>query len=181
MQEQEENDDVDGSFFGTVKDMAQSISMSLEDLKSLPKNQLKRQIKNNLDKSMVQVISSTIPQMKKLRFLDPLVTFGRKSYVTQLQGRSCIQALRVRLNMIAVYGNYHGDISMRRTCPHCEETDDTTEHLVECPIFHSTLKPTLLNQMSNTETWKQILEIINFNMDHRLETCSWTRKQAKKK
>ena len=112
VQEQEENDDVDGSFFGTVKDMAQSISMSLEDLKSLPKNQLKRQIKNNLDKSMVQVISSTIPQMKKLRFLDPLVTFGRKSYVTQLQGRSCIQALRVRLNMIAVYGNYHGDISM---------------------------------------------------------------------
>ena len=37
--EQEENNDVDESFFGTVAEMARIIDISLDDLKELPKNQ----------------------------------------------------------------------------------------------------------------------------------------------
>ena len=156
--------------------MARSINVSLDDLKTLPKNQLKKLIKSKLDERMVNVFNSTIPRMTKLRFMEKPATFKRKLYVTLMRGKETIQVLRIRLNMITVYDNYHGDITMRRTCPHCEEVDDTTEHLIECPILHSSLTSDLIKQCSNIETWRQILEIVCYNMDHRLETCSWTRK-----
>ena len=68
--EQEENSDVEGSFFGTVKGMAESIDVVIDDLKSLPKSQLKKLIKKKLNERMKKVISATIPRMKKLRFIE---------------------------------------------------------------------------------------------------------------
>ena len=178
--EQEENNDVDGSFFGTVAEMARSINVSLDDLKRLPKKQLKKLLKERLNERMVQVINSTIPHMTKLRFIERSAKFERKLYVTQLKGKEAVESLRVRLNMTTIYDNYHGDISMRRSCPHCEEVDDTTEHLFECPVFDSTLTSNLLNNIDNMEVWRQMLEMVKFNMDHRTDTCSWTRNKGKK-
>ena len=176
--DQEENHDVDDSFYGTVAEMAKTIGVTLDDLKNLTKSKLKNVIKSRLDERMEHVINLTIPKMTKLRFMKQPATFERKSYIKQLSGTESIQVLRVRLNMVVIYGNYHGDVTMKRTCEHCEEADDTTEHLIECPILHSSLSSSLISQSCSTETWKQILEMVNFNMNHRAETCSWTRKQT---
>ena len=60
------------------------------------------------------VIKLTIPWMTKLRFLNEALTFNRKLYVTQLKGNKTIKVLRVILNIMTIYDNYHGDITMKR-------------------------------------------------------------------
>ena len=178
--EQESNNDLEDSFFGTVLTMAQSIAIPLKDLKSLPKNQLKKLIKKKLNERMTKIIAATVPQMTKLRFIDKPQAFERQPYVTQLKGDEAIQALRTKLNMVAIYGNYHGDITMRRLCPYCEKEDDTTEHLLDCLEIQSTITSKDIQNNNNTETWKQVLEVIKFNMDHRTEKCSWQRDKKTK-
>ena len=117
---------------------------------------------------MYKVVSLTIPRMTKLRFVKVGENkFKRKEYIIKLQGSEAIQALRCRMNMIQIYGNYHNDITLRRLCPHCEMADDTTEHLLTCKVFHSTVSQKDLFDEQNIEVWKQILEIINFNLKHR--------------
>ena len=69
--------------------------------------------------------------------------------------------------MIQIYGNYHGDITLQRLCPHCEEEDDTTEHLLSCKVFQSSLKYDHLKNECNGELWRQILEMVTFNLKHR--------------
>ena len=160
--------------------MAQSIAIPLKDLKSLPKNQLKKLIKKKLNERMTKIIAATVPQMTKLRFIDKPQAFERQPYVTQLKGDEAIQALRTKLNMVAIYGNYHGDITMRRLCPYCEKEDDTTEHLLDCLEIQSTITSKDIQNNNNTETWKQVLEVIKFNMDHRTEKCSWQRDKKTK-
>ena len=177
--EQENENDLDGSFFGTVKDMALSIDLSLDDLKSLKKSQLKKQIKKKLNDRMLQVISATIPRMTKLRFLNIPNSFERKQYISYLSGKETIETIRVRLNMIVIYDNYHGDVTLKRLCLHCEGADDTTEHLIECPVFHSTLSSNLISNESNVNTWRQLLEIIRVNMDYRTSSSSWKRTKKK--
>ena len=45
------------------------------------------------------------------------------------------EALKVRLNMVNIYGNYKKDLSKKRFCPHCSNERDTTEHLIRCSAF----------------------------------------------
>ena len=39
--------------------------------------------------------------------------------------------------MIDIHGNYRGNVTLRRLCAHCEEEEDTTEHLPSCKVFLS--------------------------------------------
>ena len=84
------------------------------------------------------------------KFLKIRKDFQRKSYITNLRGSDAIQVLRCRLNMIPIYGNYHNDITLMRLCPHCEEEAATTEHLVSCKVFHSTIAPEHLCNDTNS-------------------------------
>ena len=167
--EQEENNDLDGSFFGTVTKMADMTGVTIEQVKTLEKGPLKKLIKSKLNTRMLKVISCAHPQMSKMRFLRQSDTFYRKKYIVHLKGKETIQALRTRLNMIPIYGNYRGDLNLKRLCPHCEESDDTTEHILNCKMFHSTLSSDDIYNDSNVETWKQILEVTNFNLEHRTD------------
>lgn len=169
VEEQDENHDVEGSFFGTVLSMAQTLGISVEELQTEEKSKLKKLIKSKLDERMLKVISCALPQMTKMRFLQPSEIFQRKNYVVQMKGKEAIEALRMRLNMIPVYGNYRGDLNMRRLCPHCEDNDDTTEHILNCEKFHSMVTSDNIYDDRNIETWKQILEVTNFNLDHRTD------------
>lgn len=68
----------------------------------------------------------------KLRFLKP-GKFERASYFHRFTSDDAQMILKIRLNMVNIYGNYKSDIRKKRTCPHCKQNSDTTEHLVECP------------------------------------------------
>ena len=134
---------------------------------------------NKVNGWMLQVISATIPRMMKLRFLNISNSFERKQYISYLSGKETRETLRVRLNMIVIYDNYHGDVTLKRLCLHCEGADDTTEHLIECPVFHSTLSSNLISNESNVNTWRQLLEIIHVNMDYQTSSSSWKRTKKK--
>ena len=175
--QQETNNDVYESFYGTVVDMTTTIGIKIDDLKFLPKQQLKKLIKTKLNQRMVALLTASIPLMTKLRFLHvpEANNFDRKQYIIYMKGKEAVDALRIILNMVVVYGNYRGDINMSRLCPHCKARDDTTEHLVDCVSFHSmvTSKDLYRNNCFNKETWRQILEVVTFNMAHRTESPGW--------
>ena len=180
MDDQEKYDDLDGSFFGTVKLMAESIDLCIQDLKTLPKQQLKKQIKNKLNERMKKIVRATIPKMKKMRFITEPTEFSRKSYIGKLRGNEAVEALRLKLNMVVIYGNYHGDITLNRLCPHCESDDDSTEHLLDCPVLESSVTSQNICNDDNIQTWKQVLEIQRFNIEHRADTASWLKKFLRK-
>lgn len=83
--------------------------------------------------------------------------------------------------MVAIYDNFHGDLTLKRTCPYCEVEDDTTEHLLDCKTFDSTISSKDLQNDNNIETWRQLLEVVNVNTQHRQgEKVSWTKNRRKK-
>ncbi len=167
VEEQEQTNDLEGSFFGTVLEMTKSIGVTIKQIKHMKKSSLKKLIKNKLNERMCRIVSLAIPKMTKLRFIVKPHEFKRKKYIVNLKGNEAIQALRCRLNMIQIYGNYHGDITLQRLCPHCEEEDDTTEHLLNCKVFHTSIHHEHLKNEHNSEMWRQILEMVNFNLKHR--------------
>ena len=79
-------------------------------------------------------------------------------------------ALKTGLNMLPVFANYKGDVTMDRTCVHCKMADDNTEHLVECRQLGETiLKREDICDDGNPELWKLINERIQYNLNTRKE------------
>ena len=108
-------------------------------------------------------------RMQKSRFQSVPTKLERKKYIQNLSGTEVLKTLKTRLNMQPIYGNFKCDITKERLCQHCNEKDDTTEHLISCKIFTTGLDPEMLKNEENYEMWKQINELIEFNLDNRLE------------
>ena len=67
-----------------------------------------------------------------------------------------------------MYDNYKGDYRLPRMCPHCEQEEDTTEHLVECEALGpSCFHREDMKNDQNIELWKQMIERIQVNMKWR--------------
>jgi hypothetical protein len=82
-----------------------------------------------------------------------------------MAGSDAMKTLKTRLNMIPIYGNFRGDVCLRRLCVHCKEQEDTTEHLVSCKVFgNNNINPPHLQNDNNEELWKQINELIDSNL-----------------
>ena len=62
--------------------------------------------------------------MNKLRFLGQQKEFERKKYIIQIDADSAVQVMKTRLNMLLIYDNYKGDVSLSRPCPLCSMADD---------------------------------------------------------
>ena len=59
-------------------------------------------------------------------------------------------------------------MTLKRLCPHCEEEDDTTEHLISCEVFENNVfSPADLRNDSNKELWSRINELVDVNMANR--------------
>ena len=165
--EQKSNEDED-TFYNQVKKMVEEIGLSMDQIEGLKKNKLKEIVKEKIGKKMNKDVNETKKNMTKLRFIKDGNDYKIKKYIAQMQGHKAIQALKIRLNMIQIYGNYKADLCKRRLCPHCEMEDDTTEHLVECWVLNITnVNANDLQNDENEEMWKQLNEIVKINMDNR--------------
>ena len=103
--------------------------------------------------------------MKKLRFIQDPVVFQRKRYVQVMDGKSAIEVMKLRLNMVELYGNYKNNLALERLCPLCCNEEDTTEHLFTCnEISQKKINATQLSNEDNPELWRQINELVSFNM-----------------
>ena len=92
-----------------------------------------------------------------MRFVVVSEEYSRKQYLVKMRGTEALKTLKTRLNMISIYGNLKSDVTVRRLCVHCEEADDTTEHLISCKVFNNTIITTdHLTNDSNHELWRHI-------------------------
>ena len=163
---QQIDEDDDDSFYATVKSMLKSLKINIEDVKEMTKAELKKTVKERISECMINNFKKL--KMKKLRFVEEPAVFQRKRYLVEMNGKSSVQILKTRLNMIEIYGNYKHDLTLERLCPLCKEEEDTTEHLLSCPaVEQNKISPAQLKNDDNPELWRQINELIAYNMEKR--------------
>ena len=125
------HDEEDGTFYDETKKYFQRVNIDIKNVEAMLKSELKKQVKEELNKRMVEVIRKSI-HMTKLRFTSVPNKLEPKKYISSLSGTQALKTLKTRLNMQPIYGNYKGDITKQRLCQYCNEEDDTTEHLLSC-------------------------------------------------
>ena len=162
-QKQDEDND---TFYATVKVMTKSLDIDVDSVDAMSKEELKKEIKKQIGKKMVVVVNNQL-HLKKMRFVKEQIEFKRKKYIEEMDASAAVQVLKTRLNMLPIYGNYKGDLSLPRPCPLCKLEDDTTEHMVMCKeIEDSNLSPENLME-EDAEMWTQINEVLHHNIEKR--------------
>ena len=163
IKEQETNGEK-GTWYADVWRQMKILGINAEEVGESLKSTLKRTVKERIGERMAQVINESKKTSTKMRFANCAV-FRTKDYITYSAGHDVLKTLKTRLNMHEIYGNYKGNYELRRLCPHCREEDDTTEHLLMCPILGpANFSVKDLRNDDNTELWKQINERIGANI-----------------
>ena len=163
---QQRVDEEDDTFYDTVKRMASSLNIDIKDVDNLTKAELKKKVKSRIGEQMVKAIKQA--KMKKLRFIKDPEVFERKKYVQMMDAKAAIEVMKIRLNMIELYGNFKANLTLERLCPLCKRHDDTTEHLITCKeINQNKINVAQLSNEDNPELWRQINELVSLNMEKR--------------
>ena len=164
--EQSQMSDSD-TFYADVSEMSSSLQIELSDVEELSKHQLQKLLKSKIDNSMAEVVRKSLG-FRKMRFVEMPDRFMKKEYVDLMNGHDTIEVIKIRLNMVQIYGNYKHNLALPRLCPYCNEVDDTTEHLVSCHVLGvGNICPQDFINDNNCEMWAQVLEVVRFNMNNR--------------
>ena len=96
-----------------------------------------------------------------------------------MDATSATQVIKTRLNMIRIYGNYKGDLTLPRPCPLCKMEDDTTEHLVSCQELGITINDFKILKKCKSKADTAIYEALlikklNPVLNHNLKKPGWT-------
>ena len=143
--------------------------IDIKSIASMKKSQLKKMVKEEIEKEMNRMIQKAAENMTKLRFVKGS-EFGRKPYLDGMDGHASLEILKTRLNMQRVYKNYKADMKLNKMCPYCGTEEDGTEHLVDCQEFGRTMLTSEdIRNTSNTQLWRQLNERITFNLRNRNE------------
>ncbi len=164
--EQSKMSDID-TFYADTCGMASSLKIKLTDIENLSKHQLQKLLRSNIDTNMADLVSKSLG-FRKMRFVKKPDRFMRKDYVDLMNGYDTIQAIKIRLNMIEIYGNFKHNLTLPRLCPYCNEVDDTTEHLVTCRVLGvGNVSPHDFINEDNCGLWTRVLEVVRFNLNNR--------------
>ena len=139
-------------------------------MKTSSKGELRTIIKKLINKSMVNSVTESL-KMTKLRFVNRPKTFGPKKYILEMDGFSAMQVIKTRLNMLPVYGNFKGDLTLPRLCVWCNEEDDTTEHFLTSSMGVCNISPGHMQNDDNIELWREINKIVEENITKREKNC----------
>ena len=135
--EQELSEENVGTWYTGVYEYLQMLKIDVNTVKESSKSTLKDIVKKQITERMAATMKEAKKKYKKMRFLN-CEEFKLRQYIKDGEGNDAIQALKTRLNMRELYGNYKGDYTLPRLCPYCQKEEDTTEHLVDCSVFGST-------------------------------------------
>ena len=163
-QQQDEEDD--DTFYNVTKQYFDRLNIDITSVTTMSKKELKNKLKQELNKRTINIIKKSL-HMSKLRFLSPPEALETAKYLKCLPGTEALKALKTRLNMQPVYGNFKGDLSKPRLCHYCSKEDDTTEHLLQCEVLKTELEVMDLFNETDPELWLQINELIEFNLKNR--------------
>ena len=150
------------TFYADVSEMSSSLQIELSDVEELSKHQLQKLLKSKIDNSMAEVVRKSLG-FRKMRFVKMPDRFMKKEYVDLMNGHDTIEVIKIRLNMVQIYGNYKHNLALPRLCPYCNEVDDTTEHLVSCRVLGvGNICPQDFINDNNCEMRAQVLEVVRF-------------------
>ena len=166
---EQEREGEEGTWFASVCKCLRQLKMDTDMVKTSSKSEVKKTVKKKIAERMTTIMTESKDKFTKMRFLNCEV-FELKEYIKWGRGEDALDTLKTRLNMREIYGNYKGNYTLGRTCPYCQEEDDTTEHLICCSAFGPSnfTKEDLCND-KNIELWKQINERVAANMKWRDE------------
>ena len=155
----------DGSFYEDTQSVMRMLELTGVD--EMKKDELKKTIKDKVRLKMEEEIRTMVEKSRKLRFLKN-VTFRQAPYFQCVGGEDANLILKLRLNMVDVYGNFKGDITKRRLCLHCKECMDSTEHMVQCSKVSGT-KEQYVDILSeqDSEEWIPLLKVVKENLNGR--------------
>ena len=153
------------SFGNKVKEEAAAIGIT--NITELSKSELKKQVKESVKRRMEEEISREAEKSSKLRFLTQPITLECADYINELPGDEAVDVLKLRLNMVNIHGNYKGDITKKRWCPHCEERRDTTEHFITCSKIGGNEAGEEVLYTKDAVSWKGVMNEIRTNLERR--------------
>lgn len=154
-----------GSFYEDVQVLGEELN--LKDIHEMEKAELKTAIKNEVKKRMKKEIEVAAEGSTKLRFIRT-TEFQQASYFQHYGSEDAKLILKMRLNMVDVYGNFKGDITKKRLCSHCKEHLDTTEHLVQCrKVSGAVVGGESVLRDPDSKEWKELLKVVRTNLGSR--------------
>ena len=169
--EQEENDE-EFTWYDVVAKYLSAIDMNPTMVRTLSKSELKKKVKEQLNKRMVSVIRQRKEHSSKMRFVS-CEELKRKKYIINSEGNQTIETMKTRMNMLPVYGNYKNEVKLSVMCPYCSCQEDTTEHLLQCEAWGSSnFQDEDLCNEENVSMWTQINERIHLNFKWRSQRTS---------
>ena len=175
----EADDDEDETIYQTTKKKLEHYKIDINQIAEMSKSELKKLVKSRIGEDMEKIIGEAAEKMTKLRFIKDY-RCRRKEYMEKMGGFESIHTLKTRLNMLPVYANYKGDLSMESTCMICQNTEDNTEHLVECSGLGETiLTREDLQDDGNEQLWKLINERTKYNLESRKKKEKEGRKRTR--
>ena len=154
------------SFANQVREEAAAIGIM--NITDLTKSELKKKVKEAVKGRMEEEISKEAGRSSKLRFITQPITLERADYINELTGDEAVDVLKMRLNMINIHGNFKGDITKKRRCPHCEEEKDTTEHFITCSKMEGGReKGEEVLYSKEACKWREVMNVIRMNLERR--------------
>ena len=120
-----------GCWMEQTKEICQEYNINITNITEYTKDKLKQVVKGKIKESLKEEIQKLAKEKTKLRFLK---NFDQENYIEELQFEDSIEMLKIRLNMIETKSNYKGTFKTEFICELCKETEDTTEHLLDCKI-----------------------------------------------
>ena len=175
MDQIEADDDEDETIYQTTKQKMDYYNIDISKIAEMSKSELKNLVKSRIGEEMEKITKVAAEKMTKLRFIKDFKC-TRKKYMEEMGGFESIQTLKTRLNMLPVYANYKGDLSMESTCMLCQKAEDNTEHLLECSALGETvLSRKDLQDDGNAQLWRLINEKTKYNLENRPKSSKWTK------
>jgi len=163
LDEQIENE-VEKCWYSELLDITKIYEIEIEQANELSKDQWRKYVTLAIERKSERELKE---EGKKSRFVNNV---KRKKYVDELNKKNVKIAMKVRLNMIEVKGNFKGSFSSEDMwCPICRECEDTTEHVFECKVSERIDKQVTKNNIYDEDSTivKNIAEYVEKAMEMR--------------
>ena len=150
----------EGCWYEGVKETCRTYDITVEEIREWSKHECKKEMERRVKERIQNDFQKTRTEMSKLRFIENM---EKKEYLGEVEYTDCITIIKIRLNMIETKCNFKGNFGGNLKCHICKNSDDTTEHLLECPEFEWTregLKKEDLDILNPCETLAKYVRYI---------------------
>ena len=115
-----------------------------EEMLKISKSAWKKAVKEKIESTVKAELEKEAKTKTKLRFTT---TFGRQDYTKECRMEEVKMIMKIRLNMVELKANFRGKYK-DNLCPACKQTEEATEHVIQCPEYKELLQHTLeINQL----------------------------------